>query len=151
MAPDFDAFSEAGRKLAVLHLGYESCPQYPLEVQVPKGERLSPEHCRIGRKKMRWLASKPVLRVNGRLCLAGTPSRAHQHVVNGRTPLDWLVDRYRVKTDRRGGIVNDPNGWFEAPLDLIACFKRIVHLSVETVQIVAALPEPFGEPGNQET
>ena len=149
MAPDFDAFAEAGRELAELHLGYESGPEYPLEVQLPKGQKLGPEHCRIGQSKMRWLAGKSVLKVNDRLRLARIPAGAHEYVVNGRTPLEWFIDRYRVTTDPRSGIVNDPNGWFEEnPLDLISAFKRIVHLSVETVRIVEGLPGPFDGPGD---
>ena len=48
-----------------------------------------------------------------------------------------------VKRDTKSGIVNDPNGWFKDPQDLIAAIRRIVHLSVETVRIVERLPEPF--------
>ena len=152
MALDFDAFAEAGRELAALHLGYESGQAYPLEVQVPKGEELTPEHCRIGHSKMRWLAGKSVLKVNDRLRLARIPPEAHEYVVNGRTPIEWFIDRYRITTNRRSGIVNDPNGWFEDdPLELIASFKRIVHLSVETVRIVADLPVPFTDPGDELT
>jgi len=64
-------------------------------------------------------------------------------MVNGRTPLEWLIDRYRIRTDRESGIVNDPNGWFGDPRDLIAAFKRVVHVSVETVWIVEGLPGAF--------
>ena len=32
MAADFGAFAEAGRDLAALHLGYETCAEYPLEI-----------------------------------------------------------------------------------------------------------------------
>ncbi|MCY3930400.1 MAG: hypothetical protein OXH70_01655 [Acidobacteria bacterium] len=42
--------------------------------------------------------------------------------------------------DKRSGIVNDPNGWFEEPRDLIAAIRRIVHVSVGTVRIVEGLP-----------
>lgn len=68
---------------------------------------------------------------------------AHRYVINGRSPLEWFIDRYRVKTDRGSGIINDPNGWFDDPRDLVAAFKRIVHVGVETVRIVESLPDPF--------
>ena len=98
---------------------------------------------------MRLLPGKSVLKFNDRLRLGNIPPEAHGYVVNGRTPLEWFIDRYRVKTDSRSGIVNDPNGWFEDPLELIAAFKRIVHMSIETVRIVASLPEPFAESGDE--
>ena len=86
---------------------------------MPEGESLGPEHCRIGHSKMRWLDGNSVLKLDGRLSLAGTPPEAHEYLVNGRTLLDCFRDRYRVTTDSHSGIVNDPNGWFENPLDLI--------------------------------
>ena len=56
--------------------------------------------------------------------------------MNGRTPLEWFIDRYRITRDKESGIVNDPNEWFDEPRDLIAAIRRIVHLSVETARIV---------------
>ena len=126
-----------------LHLGYETCTKYPLEIGVdgsPDDERLF----RIGSKKMKWSdQGRTELIINEHVRLRGIPAAAHEYVVNGRTRLEWFIDRYRIKKERRSGIVNDPNGWFKDPLDLVSAFKRIVHVSVETVRIVKNLPDPF--------
>ena len=147
MAPGFHAFAQAGRDLAALHLGYETCEEYPLELIASPAGGLEPHHFRIGTRAMRFAdkEERTVLVVNEHVRLAGIPPEAHEYVVNGRTPLEWFIDRYRVKTDKRSGIVNDPNGWFEQPKDLIAAIRRIVHVSVRTVAIVEGLPEPFPE------
>ena len=92
-------------------------------------------------------ADRTVLVVNDHIRLEGIPAEAHQYQINGRTPLEWFIDRYHVKTDSKIGIVNDPNGWFDDPADLITAFRRIVHVSVETVRIVADLPEVFTDQG----
>lgn len=81
-----------------------------------------------------------VLIVNNRLRLSGIPPDAHRYEVNGRTPLGWFIDRYRVTTDKDSGIANDPNAWFSDEAALIAAVRRIVHLSVETVRLVHSLP-----------
>ena len=81
-----------------------------------------------------------VLVVNNRLRLSGIPAAAHRYEVNGRTPLGWFIDRYRVTTDRESGITNDPNAWFPDEASFISAVCRIVHLSVETVRIVDSLP-----------
>ena len=144
LAPDFDAFGEAGTKMAALHLGYETCSEHPLEVVAAQPGGLQPNHFRIGERAMRFADErKTVLVVNDHVRLEGIPPEAHGYVVNGRTPLEWLIDRYRVKRDQESGIVNDPNDWFSKPEDLIAAIRRIVHVSVETFRIVAGLPEPF--------
>ena len=82
---------------------------------------------------------KTTLIVNEFIRLGGIPAAAHQYQVNGRTPLEWFIDRYRITRDRESGIVNDPNGWFDDPRDLIAAIRRIVHVSVETVRVVESL------------
>ena len=145
-APDFRAFAEAGRALAALHLGYETCPEYPLDAVAAHGGEILAEDCRIGERAMRFADDgKTTLIVNDRLRIGGIPAEAHGYEVNGRTPLEWLVDRYRIARDRESGIVNDPNAWFDDPRDLIAAICRVVHLSIETVRIVGGLPEPFDD------
>ena len=63
----------------------------------------------------------------------------------GAPPIEWFIDRYRIVKNSQSGIVNDPNGWFDDPRDLLTAFRRVVHLSVETARIVGGLPEPFEE------
>ena len=145
-APDFDAFAAAGHDLAALHLGYETCSEYPLEVVGVRPGALQSHHFRLGERAMRFAdAARTVLIINEHVRLAGIPTEAHAYIVNGRTPIEWFIDRYRVTQDRQSGIVNDPNGWFAQPEDLVTAIRRIVHVSVETVRIVAGLPEPFDE------
>ncbi len=145
-AADFHAFAEAGRKLADLHLRYESCDEYPLDVEFSGSEEPRPEHFCLGDRAMRFEDDeRTILRVNEHVSLRGVPAKAHEYQVNGRTPLEWFIDRYRIVQDRESGIVNDPNGWFDDPRDLISAIRRVVHVSVETSRIVAALPEPFAD------
>ena len=141
LAADFHAFAEAGRALAALHLGYETGPEYPLELEFSGEGAPRPEDLRLGARAMRFLdAGRSILRVNDLATLRGVPPEAHAYVVNGRTPLEWLIDRYRIVRDRQSGIVNDPNPWFADPRDLLSAIRRVVHVSVETARIVARLP-----------
>ena len=146
LAPDFQAFADAGRELAELHLGYEACEEYPLDVAFAQSGEARPEHFRIGRQAMRFDDDgKTILRVNEHVSLRGIPASAHLYQVNGRTPLAWFIDRYRITHDKESGIVNDPNEWFDDPRDLITAIRRIVRVSVESTRIVESLPEPFAE------
>ena len=140
-APDFYAFTEAGKTLGELHLGYERCERYPLEVVFPHEGEPQARHFRLTEKAMRFADDgKTTLTINEHVRLAGIPAEAHRYVVNGRTPLEWYIDRYRIKRDKESGIVNDPNGWFEDPRDLVAAIERIVHVSVESTRIIEGLP-----------
>ena len=147
LAPDFHAFAKAGRELAELHLGYETCEEYSLEVAFAHSGDPRPSHFRIGdRGAMRFTDDeKTVLAVNEHVSLRGIPASVHTYQVNGRSPLEWFIDRYGITKNKESGIVNDPNGWFDDPSELIAAIRRIVHISVETARIVSALPEPIAE------
>ena len=65
---------------------------------------------------------KTTLKSNEHVSLTGIPEEAHRYVVNGRTPLEWCIDRYRIKRD------------------LVAAIERIVHVSVESTRIIEGLP-----------
>ena len=102
---------------------------------------IDPKYLRLG-KAMRFAdkETQTTLIINEHVRLSGIPAEAHHYVVNGRTPLEWFIDRYYIKTDKDSGIVNDPNGWFADPRDLVTAIKRIVYVSVESAQIIDNLP-----------
>lgn len=140
-APDFHAFAEAGKALAAIHLGYETCEQYPLSIVFAHDGEPQPQHFRLTEKAMRFATpAKTTLIINEHVRLTGIPEAAHRYVVNGRTPLEWFIDRYKIKRDKESGIVNDPNGWFEDPRDLVTAIERIVYVSVESTRIIEGLP-----------
>ena len=140
-APDFRDFSEAGQALADFHLNYETCQQYSLELVFAHYGEPQPEHFQLGKRAMRFADNeKTTLIINEHTKLSGIPEAAHWYVVNGRTPLEWFINRYKITQDKDSGIINDPNDWFENPRDLITAIERIVHVSVESTKIIESLP-----------
>ena len=147
-APDFHAFAEAGKALAALHLGYETCKQYPLCIEFAHEGEPQPKHFRLGEKAMRFTdkETKTTLIINEHIRLSGIPEEALRYVVNGRTPLEWFIDRYKITRDKESGILNDPNGWFKNPQDLVTAIERIVYMSVESTRIIEGLPTQLTPP-----
>lgn len=88
---------------------------------------------------------------NSHLTLSGIPARAHDYVLGTRSGIDWIIDRYYVKTDAASGILNDPNQWGlerGEPRYIIDLIKRAVTVSLRTVEIVDRLPRlRFGDDG----
>ena len=92
--------------------------------------------------------NRSVLHVNSRCSIEGIPDEAHLYEVNGRTPLEWAIDRLRIRTDKNSGITNDPNRWHEwvdQPQNLILHLQRLVRVSVETQRIVSGLPAALAD------
>ena len=133
-APDFWSFSRAGKRLAEIHVHYEDQPEYPL-VQVENPDK--PLDWRV--EKMRLSPDKTVLVYNDFLTLTGIPPAVYEYKLGNRSALEWIVDQYRVKTDPRSGITNDPNNP-EDPEYIVRLVKKIVTVSLETVELVKGLP-----------
>ena len=139
--PYFDTFAEVGALLASLHLNYETCEQYPLELVFAHEGEPQPHHFQLGTRAMRFADDeKTTLILNEHVQLSGIPEAAHRYIINGRTPLEWFIDRYKITKDTDSGIINDPNGRFENSRDLVTAIERIVHVSVESARIIEGLP-----------
>jgi predicted helicase len=140
-AKDFWAFSKAGRTLGGLHINYEKQKKYGLK-HVTR-TTLKDAHYRV--EKMRYNADKTAIIYNAHLTLEGIPPEAHEYIVNGKSALDWVVERYCVKTDKDSGIVNDANAWAleteKNPRYIVELIERIVTVSLETMKIVNGLPK----------
>jgi predicted helicase len=146
-ATDFWAFSKVGRKLGEWHLNYESVEPYPLREE-KKALELDPwnfyrvEKMRFGKKGSD--VDKSVIIYNENLQLHGIPDESYRYVVNGKSAIEWVMERYQVTTDKDSGITNDPNKWCAEqgnPRYIVDLLKRVVRVSVETVRLVASLPK----------
>lgn len=88
------------------------------------------------------------MHIKSRCSIKGIRDETHLYEVNGKTPLDWAIDRLKATTDNASGITNDPNRWHEwadQPYNLILHLQRLVRLSVETQRIVGGLPAALAD------
>jgi predicted helicase len=142
-AGDFWAFSKAGRELGRWHLDYETVEPWPL-AEDAKGLDLDPASFYRVQKmvfgKKNGKPDKSVIIYNGNLILREIPPEAYDYVVNGKSAIEWIMERYAVTVDKASGIKNDPNDWSDDPRYIVDLLKRVVRVSVETVGIVGSLP-----------
>ena len=150
-AAGFRTYASVGRELADLHVNYERVEPYPsVQEEASLHAPADPwERYRIGERKMRFpklgRRDKDFTRLeyNDYVTLTGIPAEAQGYSISGRSPLEWIIDRYHVKTDKASGIVNDPNDFLreqgrpDAVVDLI---KRLVTVSMRTQELLATLP-----------
>lgn len=142
-AKDFWIFSKAGRELGEWHVNYETVEPYPLRETQSQLVLQPGEHYRVSKMvfgKKGKDTDKSVIVYNSHVTLSGIPLDAYEYVVNGRSAIDWIMERYQVTTDPASGIKNDPNDWSDDPTYIVNLLKRIVRVSVETNRIVSALP-----------
>lgn len=155
-ADDFNAFAGAGASLMKLHIGYEGVEPYPLEELVTPAADLDEYELYSVGAKMKFQGSgksvdKSTLIYNPQVTLRGIPDEAHRYQLGSRSALEWIIDRYWVRTDKASGIVNDPNTWsreHENPRYIVDLVRRVVTVSVETMKIVDSLPSIEARPGD---
>lgn len=137
---DFWAFSKAGRALADLHLNYETQPACS-EVSVSGIEegKFRVEKMRFPDKK-----DKTTIEYNPWVTVSNIPLDAYEYVVNGRSAIEWVMERYQIKTDKASGITNDPNDWAQEhnqPRYILDLLLSVITVSLETIKIVKELPK----------
>ena len=134
-APDFWGFAKAGGRLGEIHVGYEDVDEYPLSLIETPDTQLD---WRV--EKMKLSKDKTQIKYNDFLTLDGIPARAFDYRLGNRSALEWVIDQYHIKTDKRSGIVNDPNRG-DDPQYIVKLIAKVITVSLETVDIVENLPE----------
>lgn len=144
-AQDFWAFSKTGRELAYWHLNYETIEPFALQQsgELDLGDPTFYQVQKMQFAKKGKEVDKTTINVNSRLRLSGIPIEAYEYIVNGKSAIEWVMDRYQITVDQDSGIRNDPNAWATEsgqPDYIVNLVKRMVRVSVETVKLVKALP-----------
>lgn len=141
MAPDFKAFTRLGKKLADLHINYDTVQEYNIEekCKITKFNNIS-----FGTRKTdtgKRIIDKTKLYVDKTLVFENIPIINYK--INGRTPLEWIVDRYNYTINDVSGIINNSC----ENIDITSLTKQIIYVGIETDKLINNLPKKF-EPDN---
>lgn len=137
---DFWAFSDAGRDLAKLHLNYED--QAPLASVKVYGEDSG--IFTVDKMKFKSKDNKSEIIYNKYILITNIPEIAYEYVVNGKSAIEWILDRYQIRVDKDSQIKNDPNDWaieHDKPRYILDLLLSVISLSVATVKIIKSLPK----------
>lgn len=137
---DFWKFSNAGWALAELHINYESVPPYAgVQITGESSGFFTVEKMRYPKK-----GQTDTIIYNSKIVVSNIPAKAYEYVVNGKSAIDWIMERYAVTINKDSGIKNNPNDWADEVgnsryiLDLLL---SIINVSMQTVEIVEGLPK----------
>lgn len=142
----FNDFYQAGKALAKLHLGYENVPAYKgLEIEDTYHGKDVYEHYAVNPKmKFPKKDQKDTIIYNDYITIRHIPAEAYGYIVNGKSAIEWLMERYAITIDKKSGIKNDPNDWsreHENPSYIFDLVCSIVNVSVKTMEIIHKLPK----------
>ena len=140
-----EKYVEIGKKLINLHINYEKVEPYG----GCKIEMIDNPSYRV--EKMKFLKNRnskidepndrSTIIFNNDIKISNIPEKAYKYVVNGRSAIEWIMDQYRVKTDKKSGITDDPNDFSDDPKYIFNLLLRIINVSLQTVDLIHQLPK----------
>lgn len=137
---EFWAFSKAGRKLADLHINYESVPAFDgVTVRGAESRFYKVEKMRFPKKDQ-----KDTIIFNSKITIENIPEKAYEYVVNGKSAIEWIMERYQITINKDSQIKNDPNDWaaeHNKETYILDLLLSVINVSVQTVDIVNSLPK----------
>ncbi|GAA8566145.1 DEAD/DEAH box helicase family protein [Helicobacter pylori] len=136
LSEDFKELSMLGKQLAELHLNYESGEMhesvkyttlmnaevegyYDVEKMTKKGDSII---------------------YNQNIAITKIPKKAFNYVVNGKSAIDWVIERYQKTTDKDSLIENNPNHYAGGQY-VFELLCRVITLSVKSVDLIEKISE----------
>ncbi len=148
---DFWSFSKAGRDLAKLHINYETVEKYPLTIEGAQGELLAEDNQKLYYvTKMKFAkkgkeVDKTKIIYNSNIKISNIPEKAYRYVINGKSPIEWAMDRQGLKIHKDSQIINDANDYaietMQNPAYPLELIQRLVTVSLKTLDIIDSLPK----------
>ena len=134
---DKEKYVEIGKELADLHLNYEDVPAYDVVNIVFKSDNPS---FKVKKMKHPKRGQLDTIIFNEDIVITDIPERAYEYVVNGKPAIEWIIDQYQVKKDKKSGIVDDPNEFSDNPKYIFNLLLSIINVSMQTMDLVDSLP-----------
>lgn len=138
-------YVKVGKELMDLHLNYEEVPVYD-DVDIQLSPQPSYKVTKMKFAKTRDENGKLVndlstIIFNSDITISNIPKKAYEYVVNGRSAIEWIIDQYQVKTDKKSGITDDPNDYSDDKKYIFNLLLRIINVSIQTVDLINSLPK----------
>ncbi|HFI0183784.1 TPA: DEAD/DEAH box helicase [Streptococcus suis] len=132
-----DKYVGVGKALMNLHLNYEEVPVYDdVDIQLS----CHPTY-KVTKMKFIKKGDRSAIVYNNDITIRNIPEKAYEYMVNGRSAIEWIMDQYQIKTDKKSGITDDPNDYSTDEKYIFNLLLRIINVSVQTVDLVNSLPK----------
>lgn len=132
-----EKYVEVGKALMDFHLNYEEVPVYDdVEIQLSA----QPSY-KVTKMKFIKKGDRSSIVFNSDITIKNIPEKAYDYMVNGRSAIEWIMDQYQVKTDKKSGITDDPNDYSTDEKYIFNLLLRIINVSMQTVDLVNSLPK----------
>lgn len=131
LSEDFKELSVLGKELAELHLNYESGEMHEsVEYNLLENAGMESYYDVVKMKK-----EKDRIIYNHHITITKIPQKAFDYVVNGRSAIDWVIERYQKTMDKESLIENNPNDYAGGKY-VFELLCRVIKLSEKSVDLI---------------
>lgn len=142
---NIEKYVEIGKELMDIHLNYEEVPPYEgIDIIISKNPSYKVTKMKFAKKRDengKSVNDLSTIIFNNDITISNIPEKAYEYVVNGRSAIEWIIDQYQVKTDKKSGITDDPNDYSDDEKYIFNLLLRIINVSLQTVDLVNSLPK----------
>ncbi|GAA8398711.1 hypothetical protein HpDR44_10820 [Helicobacter pylori] len=136
LSEDFKELSVLGKELAELHLNYESGEMH----ESVKHNLLENAEVEGYYDVVKMTKKGDRIIYNHHITITQIPKKAFDYVVNGKSAIDWVIERYSITTDKDSLIENNPNHYAGGQY-VFELLCRVITLSVKSVDLIEKISE----------
>ncbi len=136
LSEDFKELSVLGKELAKLHLNYESGEMH----ESVKHNLLENAGMEGYYDVVKMTKKGDRIIYNHHITITQIPKKAFDYVVNGKSAIDWVIERYSITTDKDSLIENNPNDYAGGKY-VFELLCRVITLSVKSVDLIEKISE----------
>lgn len=136
LSEDFKELSVLGKELAKLHLNYESGEMH----ESVKHNLLENAGMEGYYDVVKMTKKGDRIIYNHHITITKIPKKAFDYVVNGKSAIDWVIERYSITTDKDSLIENNPNHYAGGKY-VFELLCRVIKLSEKSVDLIEKISE----------
>ncbi|GHR95570.1 hypothetical protein VN0682_13530 [Helicobacter pylori] len=136
LSDDFKELSTLGKELGELHLNYESGEMHA-SVEY-KTLMNAEEKGYYDVETMKKIGDR--IHYNNHIAITKIPQKAFDYVVNGKSAIDYVIERYKKTTDKDSLIENNPND-YKGGKYVFELLCRVIKLSEKSVDLIEKISE----------
>ncbi|GAA7434526.1 hypothetical protein Yangon179_06700 [Helicobacter pylori] len=141
LSPDFKELSILGKELAKLHLNYESGEMHESVEHKTLMNAEIEGYYDVDKMKKETKKGECSIIYNKNIAITKIPKKAFNYVVNGKSAIDWVIERYQKTMDDKESLIeNNPNDYAGGKY-VLELLLRVIKLSEKSVDLIEKISE----------
>lgn len=135
---NFEGYVKIAKEIANLEINYESIPHLSSVIVDKKSDNYYVEKMKFAKNDN--CVDKTTIIFNNSITIKNIPLEAYDFIVNGKSAIEWIMEKYCVSINKDSGIVNDCNKYSEDQTYILNLLLSVIFMSVKINDLKKKLP-----------